>query len=423
MSNEVTADSSPGPGLVYIPESKLDLRSDVEIAAELKSFREVTSSDKNVWAFWNTGFDAMAPWTQRNVINWVRRLGPSWTVRVLDKVPGSPVHISNFIPAEQLPEAFNAGTMTGPNVGPHSGDMVRLPLLYLYGGVWLDVGMMLFRHLDDICWNAIEDSSNCYEMAGMSIEINPGATNMLNGFIATKRGNGFIKRWHDIYMELWKDGRTEQTGLHKHPLLTHLPILYAPTNHLNLPGALKIGPEDFTDYLGHFQCFERLRKLVDPVDGFDGPRYHREKIFMLPAMTETWKFQLLTAWNGKKQFELLSTKKDIKDDSEKTELYDEANSFVLDLLANTSTMKLSHGPPGALDSFLADIWDHKENHDKDIEPGTFAAFLRYGSVHFHQTRLLHPTPVPLSTEKSFRISVLQPYAEEDIVGNDQSNEQ
>ncbi|CRG89163.1 hypothetical protein PISL3812_06199 [Talaromyces islandicus] len=401
-------EAEPGPGLVYIPESKLDSRSDDEIANELKSYKEITPSDKNVWAFWNNGFDSMYPWTQRNVINWVRRLGPSWTVRVLDKVPGSPVHVSKFIPANQLPEAFNNNEMTGHNIGPHSGDMVRLPLLYLHGGVWMDVGMMLFRHLDDMCWKAIEDPASPYEMAGMSIEINPGATNMLNGFIAAQRGNGFIKRWHDIYLEVWKNGRTEQTGLHKHPLLTHLPILYAPTNHLNLPGALKVSPEDFSDYLGHFQSFERLRKLVDPADGFDGPRYHRENIFMLPAMTETWKFQLLTAWNGKRQFELLSAKRDTES-SNKSDLYNEANGFVLDLLANTSTMKLSHGPPGALDSFLADIWDHEDNHDKDIETGTFAAFLRYGSVHFDQVRAIHPVPVPLSSEEVFNISVLEPY--------------
>ena len=199
--------------------------------------------------------------------------------------------------------------------------------------------------------------------------------------------------------------------MHKHPLLTHPRILYAPTNHLNLPGALKIGLEDFTDYLGDFQCFERLRKLMDPVDGFDGPKYHREKIFMLLAMNETWKFQLPTSWNGKTQFELLNIKKYVKDNSEKIELYDKANGFVLDLLANTSTTKLSHGPLGALDSFLADIWDHKDNHNKGIEPGTFVAFLRYGRVHFERTRLLHPAPMPLSTEKTFKISVLQPYTE------------
>lgn len=93
----------------------------------------------------------------------------------------------------------------------------------------------------------------------------------------------------------------------------------------------------------------------------------------------------------------MNTKKYVKDNLEKTELYDKANGFVLDLLANTSTMKLSHGPLGALDSFLADIWDHKDNHNKDIEPGTFAAILRYGRVHFEQTHLLYPAPMPLST--------------------------
>ena len=188
LSTKLTADHplvpipytvNPGPGLAVIPESQLDLRSDEEIIMQLKSYQAPTASEKNVWAFWDTGFDRMAPWTQRNVINWVRRLGPSWTVRVLDHVEGSPVHISKFVDASFLPEAFNNHTMTGPHVGPHSGDMVRLPLLYLYGGVWMDAGMMLFRHLDDVCWKTIEDPTSPYEMAGLIIEINPGAPNML----------------------------------------------------------------------------------------------------------------------------------------------------------------------------------------------------------------------------------------------------
>lgn len=397
---------TPGPGLEYIPESKLDHRSDEEIITQLRSYQEPTSSDKNVWAFWNTGFDSMPPWTQRNVINWVRRLGPSWTVRVLDQVPGSPLNVSRFVDASLFPEAFNNRTMTGPYVGQHSGDLVRLPLLYLYGGVWMDVGMILFRHIDDICWNAITNPTTPYEMSGFAIEICPGTTNMLNGFIATRRGNGLIKRWHDIFLELWK-GATESKGFHKHPLLAHLPLMYAQAYHLNLPMALKISPEDFTDYLAHFQCFERLRRIIDPTDGFDGPEYYREKMYLLPAMQEMLKFQSVTKWSGARQFELLNTKRE-GDGVVQIELYHHAEKIVLDLLANTSTMKLSHGPKGALEPFLADMWDDPKNHNKDIEAGTFAAYLRYGSVHFDQTRVIEPMkPTPMTGE-ILHIGVLQP---------------
>jgi len=382
-------------GLTLIPISKLDLRSDGEIISQLKTYIPVTA-EKNVWAYWNTGFDNMAPWVQRSVINWVRRLGSSWTVRVLDSVEGSPVHISKFVDDSHFPAAFNENRMTGPHVGPHSGDLVRLPLLYMYGGVWIDAGMFLFRDIDEICWDAIEDPESPYEIAGFIIEIRPNVQTMLNGFIAAKKDNAFIKRWHEIYVALW-EGVTESKGFHKNPLLAHLPLLNPPVDKLNCPD-LNLAMEDFSDYLAHFMCFERLRKLVDPADGFDGPAYFREKMFFLPTMKEMWYIQEVTGWSGTKQFDLLSAKRD----SGNTE----AELFANNLLANTSTMKLSHGPPGALASFLADIWDLEENKNKDIEVGTYAEFLRYGSVHFKQTRTLEPVRVEVTDEEVLIVGVL-----------------
>jgi hypothetical protein len=302
--------------------------------------------------------------------------------------------VSEFVDASYFPDAFNENKMTGPHVGPHSGDLVRLPLLYLYGGVWMDAGTFLFRHLDDICWKVITDPSNLYELAGFTIEMRPNYDAMLNGFIAVQRGNHFIKRWHEIYLALWADGATESTGFHSHPLLRHLPLLCPPVDKLNCPN-LSVLMEALSDYLAHFLCFERLRKLIDPSDGFNGPQVWEERMFLVPAMQETWFFQNVTGWSGTKQFELLSTRRDGPQD----EKWHEAQGFVDNMLANTSTMKLSHGPPGALASFLADMWDDPKYHHMDNESGTFAAYLRYGSVHFDQTRKLEPLRIPKENMK------------------------
>ncbi|KAI1400091.1 capsular polysaccharide synthesis protein-domain-containing protein [Hypoxylon fuscum] len=370
------------PGLKLIPPEKLDLRSDEEIAAWLQTRHPVTS-DKNVWAFWHSGYNHMPPWVQRNIINWVRKLGPEWTVNLLDRIPGSETNVSHFVDNSFFPDCFNDNTMDGPSIGPHSGDIVRLPLIWLYGGVWIDAGSFLFRHVEDICWKKIEDPESPYEMAGFAIEMRPGVEIMLNGFIAAKRGNPFIKRWHEIFKALW-DGTTNCQGFHKHPLLRHLPLLCPPADRLNLPD-LKVVMEYFTDYLSQCMCFERLRKLVDPSDGFNGPEYFSKKMFICKALQETFYFQQVTGWSGTRQFELLATKR-TGDDAVKDEKWQAAEQFVHDALANTSTMKLSHGPPGALESFLADLWDSEMHHNKDNEEGTFAAYLRYGSVHFDQTR-------------------------------------
>ncbi|KAL7931476.1 capsular polysaccharide synthesis domain-containing protein [Trichoderma chlorosporum] len=402
--SDITSKINIPAGLKLIPTEKLDLRSDEEIAAWLQVRHPVTS-DRNVWAFWHSGYSNMAPWVQRNVINWVRRLGPDWTVHLVDRVPNSETNIYHFVEESYFPDTFNNNTMDGPHVGPHQGDLIRLPLLFKYGGCWMDAGTFLFRHIEDICWKQIEDPNSPYEMAGFVIEIRPGVETMLNGFIAAKRNNPFIKRWHDIYLALW-EGKTNSEGFHKSPLLKHLPLLCPPVDKMNCPD-LGVMMESFSDYLSHFMAFERLRKLIDPSDGFDGPKYHAHHMFLAPALQETFYFQQVTGWSGTRQFELL-TKQRVGEDVVKDENWQAAEDFVKDALANTSTMKLSHGPPGALDSFLADLWDSKEHQEKDNIEGTFAAYLRYGSVHFDQIRKLEPLKFDITNEEVLHVGILEP---------------
>ncbi|KAI0477528.1 capsular polysaccharide synthesis protein-domain-containing protein [Xylariaceae sp. FL0804] len=391
-------------GLRRIAPEKLDLRSDEEIGAWLQKRHPVTS-DRNIWAFWHSGYSQMAPWVQRNVINWVRKLGPRWTVHLLDTVPGSETNVGHFADSSFFPEAFNNGTMDGPDVGPHSGDLVRLPLLWQYGGVWIDVGTLLFRHVDDICWRQIEDPSSPYEMSGFVIEMRPGVDCMLNGFIAAKRGNPFIKRWHAIYASLWAGGATSARGFHRHPLLRHLPLLRPPVARLNCPD-LRLAAEAFSDYLASFRCFERLRGLVDPADGFDGPAYCARSMLLFPALRETYGFQQATGWSGARQLELLAARRDDNADEARRRA---AEDLVADALANTATMKLSHGPAGALDSSLADMWDSEAHRHADNAEGTFAAYLRHGSVHFEQTREMRPVTMAWPREEEvLHVGVLEP---------------
>ncbi|GAP88425.1 putative capsule polysaccharide biosynthesis protein [Rosellinia necatrix] len=393
-------------GLRLIAAEKLDARSDEEIAQWLQEPHPITS-DKNVWAYWHTGWATLPPWVRRNLIGWVRRLGPSWTVHLLDKVPGSATHVSHYVESSYFPAAFNDDTMDGPSVGPHAGDLVRLPLIWKYGGVWIDAGTLLFRHIDDICWNAIEDPATPYEMAGFVIEMRPGVDCMLNGFVAAKRGNPFIQRWYTIYKALWDgEGVTNATGFHRHPLLRHLPLLCPPVDKLNCPD-LNMMMEGFSDYLAAFMCFERLRKVIDPSDGFSGPEYYAERMLLFPALQETYYFQQQTSWSGTRQFDMLSARRAgpgvVRDAA-----WQAAEDFVNDALANTSTMKLSHGPPGALDSFLADIWDSEPHRDADVADGSFAARLRYGSVRFDQTRDMVPIKMAWPTEEVLTCGILEP---------------
>jgi mannosyltransferase OCH1-like enzyme len=177
--------------LDYIPDTAVDTRADVEILNSLHEPQPLLSSEKNVWAFWHSGLESMPPWCQRNVTTWIRLLGPSWTIRVLNNVKGDPYNALNYIPSEMLPTAFLAGTMDGIHSGQHSADFIKGAVLYCHGGVYLDVGTMLFRHLDRICWDAIVDENKPTRVMIAQMHGNM----IINHFVAARKGDPFIKRW------------------------------------------------------------------------------------------------------------------------------------------------------------------------------------------------------------------------------------
>lgn len=167
-----------------------DQRSDDEILASLTKHVPM-KSEKNIWTFWHSGVLSMPSWCQRNIVNWVRLCGPSWTLRVLDNVPGSPNNALNWVSAEMLPETFVKGTMDGPYTGPHSADFLRGAALFNFGGVWMDTGIVLIRDLDRICWNQLEDPKSPFQVSTPWMF----GSHMANHFVASRKGDPFIKRW------------------------------------------------------------------------------------------------------------------------------------------------------------------------------------------------------------------------------------
>ena len=169
----------------------VDPRTDAEILEAVNTYRPV-DSEKNIWAFWHSGVSAMPSWCKRNVADWVRICGGAgWTVRVLDNTAASPSYALRYIKEDLLPEAFVKGTMDGPYSGPHSADLLRGACLIQHGGVFMDVGNILIRHLDRICWDDIENPNTPFNVA---VPIMYGQS-MANHFVASKKGDPFIQRW------------------------------------------------------------------------------------------------------------------------------------------------------------------------------------------------------------------------------------
>ena len=380
-----------------------DYRTDEQILADLQSFTAVEQdNEKNMWAFWDRGLSNCPPWCQRNITSWVRRLGSQWTVRVLDMLEGSENHYSKYVSKSDVffPKAFLEKSMTGPHIAPHCADLIRLSLLELYGGVWLDVSFMLFRHLDSLCWDVLSDPQHPSQMAAFKITMTPEIGMVFNGFIAARKGCVAIKYWHWTFLKLW-NGRTSAQGMAMDGLLCHLPRYEPPSLDGRMP---PFRYAQFADYLAQILCLERVRHLEDPVLGWDGPDYFANNVLLFDCVPEVYWAQRLTNWDGRKQYDLLCRP---RNGAVHDEAYVESDSFIKAILNTSSTMKISHGLKTAGREYLADIWDQPENSDADRTPGTFAAHLRWACVHHRAEHELKPVHLAIREEALLTGSLLQ----------------
>lgn len=354
-----------------------DQRSDAEILASLATHVPVTS-EKNLWAYWDTGVAAMPAWCQRNVIGWTK-LNPGWTIRVLDTVPESPNHALKFVAPEMLPDCFVHGTMDGVYKGPHSADFLRSALIYLYGGVFMDVGIILFRSLDTICWSQLADPASPFQVSVPHMY----GTIIANHFAAARKGDPFIKRWHDLFLHLWK-GRTNYSGMIQSPLLQFaLSMDFSESQKRGYNWEFIVEPLTVFEYITQVTSFLRISMLEDVGDGFSGADYAVQNVLWFDALEEDWAAETVVGYRGDDAVNALSTKLDADPESEE---YKTAYELVWRLLTKSSMQKITHGKNLTKTPAWGRIWDEKGNEERDIEPGTFAELLRYGALHFEQTR-------------------------------------
>lgn len=85
-----------------------------------------------VWSYWQGD---PSPTVEMCLRSWETQLGSSWTIRVLN---GDSFHDFDII----KPRRFDDLTET------MKSDVIRLSLLLLYGGVWMDASVYLSRNLD-----------------------------------------------------------------------------------------------------------------------------------------------------------------------------------------------------------------------------------------------------------------------------------
>jgi hypothetical protein len=330
----------------------------------------------------------MYPSYRCTVVNWVRKLGSSWTVRIVDLAEGSPNNIYNYVSEDWFPDCFRNRTMDGAHAAQHAADLVRLPLLFLHGGVWMDVGNMLHTHLDQLFWDALTVPDSPYEMAVWIIsgQIRKQWGSFGNYMIASRKGCLFIKNWHRCYKEMWR-GRTNAVGFHELPLVKDIGLAEGMADW-----DFKDKIRDMSDYVAHMLIGDRTRNLLDISTGWNGREFFANKVFMVEGIQNGVLGAIRTNFDGRKQVELFTTLLD-EPDADKRRA---AEAFVIEMLEQSHMYKVYHNSAGG-EPALGDLIKKEGFRDADHRPGTFGELYRYGTVHWESTRRVERL-LPQSTD-------------------------
>ncbi|RCI16310.1 hypothetical protein L249_2820 [Ophiocordyceps polyrhachis-furcata BCC 54312] len=371
-------------GVCAVAPERLDLRPDADIDTTLTT-PQLVRDEKNIWFFWHDGFAQMHPYTQRTVRAWHRRFArQGWVVRVVNRKPGSPLNVAEFLDVEDpqtFPRAFTDGTIDGTYAAQHTSDLVRWPLLLRYGGVYADVGLMQIGDLDRLWNETVGDRSSPFEV----LSYNAGGANdrnLTNYFLASGRDNPLFARSHRLLLALWAD-RTNTEGLHASPLLKGVPLMDA-SGMSFVEGGKTYGPDEISRMLGDYivqgQAMSLVMGLVDEDDGWHGPKYVAEHVFAIDYKPGSQLINEMTAWNGPRQFELMSLTLPPagQQESDDQKL---ARQIVEACLRRSFGFKLAHGLIlRVMGDTLGSLW--RKHQSADDVPGTYGHWLRHGIVYW-----------------------------------------
>jgi hypothetical protein len=177
----------------------------------------LTSNTKRIWAYWHAGFKEMPIFVQQNIRMW-KAVSPDWEIRVIQGTdPNDECHYSKFIAPEMIPKYFNDMLVQ------IQSDSVRLALMRVHGGVYMDSTILLLEPLEMNHWHhvdrAIGDPSRKalvgYYFKKFTL---PGRK---DGFeiwmLVAKEKEPLLVAWHDLYLKLTSQGpkpfiRNETTG-------------------------------------------------------------------------------------------------------------------------------------------------------------------------------------------------------------------
>ena len=188
---------------------------------------------------------------------------------------------------------------------------------------------------------------------------------------------------HELFMHMWK-GRNDFHGVVESPLTGFVKDFdFSSAKRNAYEWEFKVDEVTLLGYIGQVVSWVRCTWLKEPNGGFDGVDYYAKKVLLFDALEEAWAAEKTIGFKGEDLFQVFTTRMDADPTSDE---YKKAYECTWRLLTRSSLQKITHGKDITHTVHCGVLLDMTENLGKDCEKGTFGELLRYGSVHFEQTR-------------------------------------
>lgn len=145
-----------------------------------------TKLPRIIWCYWSQGYENAPEIVKYCLPSW-KRHNPTWDVRFLTSET-----VSDYIDTVDMDAIFQKSTHFDFPIQTYS-DFVRLKLLRIYGGVWVDAKLLCTSPLD--MWLHTLMAAGVFMFQRPSDDSCP----VLNGFIAAQKNNPLIVRWSTTF--------------------------------------------------------------------------------------------------------------------------------------------------------------------------------------------------------------------------------
>jgi len=157
---------------------------------QVDGFSSFTTIPRTIWSYWN---DPNIPSSLQKILRERQAVLSTWEHRVLNEIS-----VYDYIPKEDFPQKYN-------ELGhQHKADWIRLYLLKVYGGCWMDASILVNspRDLESLYEEAIETKAEFAGFYFSNITLNGQKdTYIENWFMLAPSRSPLISLWLDEYTE------------------------------------------------------------------------------------------------------------------------------------------------------------------------------------------------------------------------------